>query len=252
VNPPSTGSLTIEVDGNTQVFFAPFDSQNEAFQINGLSGDGVIHTVTGTFSNLTTCNASEDYTAPICPRDFGDLPENISGIGSYLTSLANNGPSHKIITGLMIGSTIDGELEGQPTQNADGDGVDEDGITFPSNINIRPGITIRLPITLVNTTGNTAYFEAWVDWNGDGDFDDANEMVADWDDNGGSFPTQLELNIPTTTLKEQALGIRLRLSNQDNMTPSGAVDSGEVEDYLMQVECAPKVCLPVQVTINRG
>jgi len=40
------------------------------------------------------------------------------------------------------------------------------------------------------------------------------------------------------------LGFRIRLSNEDNMTPNGHIYSGEVEDYLIDVNCPPSICLP--------
>jgi len=34
----------------------------------------------------------------------------------------------------------------------------------------------------------------------------------------------------------------VRLSNTDNMTPYGQVSSGEVEDYMLGIECPQAVC----------
>ena len=85
----------------------------------------------------------------------------------------------------------------------------------------------------------------WIDWNGDGDFDDANEMVIDLDDSNSAFPDHLTIVTPSTITMTQQLGVRIRLSNQDNMTPMGFITSGEVEDYLIQVNCQ-EACLPIQ------
>jgi hypothetical protein len=57
------------------------------------------------------------------PEDFGDTPD------TYLTTAAHNGPSHGV-TGPMLGATRDSEPDGQATPLADGEGPDDDGITF--------------------------------------------------------------------------------------------------------------------------
>ena len=101
-------------------------------------------------------------------------------------------------------------------------------------------------------TTDTAYLEAWIDWDGDGDFDETNELVVDLKDNtDGVFPSYLEITVPNNALTGSLLGFRVRLSNSDNMTPYGKVSSGEVEDYLLGVNCPQVRCLPVETTIIR-
>ena len=52
---------------------------------------------------------------------------------------------------------------------------------------ITAGRIINLPLDIVNTTGIPAHLEAWIDWNGNGEFD-AEEMIADLTDDGaGDF-----------------------------------------------------------------
>ena len=55
--------------------------------------------------------------------DFGDAP------APYPTTLAEDGPRHEAI-GPTLGAARDAEPDGQPTAAADGDGADEDGVTF--------------------------------------------------------------------------------------------------------------------------
>jgi len=190
--------------------------------------------------------------------DYGDLPDlanGTTGINDYETYDSTGGPSHRIITGLFLGDTVDVDNDGFPHAEAlgdDNDGADdEDGVTIFAELNARPGGTIRLPISVTNTTGDTAYVEAWIDWNGDGDFDLINEVVADLKDNeNGVFPTYLTIPIPTSAITGSLVGFRIRLSNTDNMTPYGRIDSGEVEDYLLGIECE-QVCLPIEVIIKK-
>lgn len=203
---------------------------------------------------IIQCCPFEIIPNPTCPiYDRGDLPDvsNSTAPNDYQTTIANNGPTHQIINGLKLGSLIDTDADGQPTPTANGDGADEDGIRgIVATMNFVPGNTLRLPLSVANTTGKTAYIEAWIDWNGDGDFADTNEQVAVLDDNT-PFPSALTISIPTTAQQNQPLGFRIRLSNTANMTPYGTISSGEVEDYLITVKCQQSVCLPASyVKIN--
>ena len=189
----------------------------------------------------------------ICPIDLGDLPDLNNGtvMDDYETLLSNNGPSHVLVDDLYLGASVDAETDGQPDVNALGDGIDEDGIIIFPSLDIVPGNTIKLPLSITNGTGNPAYFEMWIDWNGDGDFDEANEVVANMDDSTASFPTILSIMVPATAKEESLLGVRLRLSNTDGLTPYGPANSGEIEDFLIGISCDQVICLPATINISK-
>ncbi|GEM_PF-2195457 len=190
--------------------------------------------------------------------DYGDLPDvadGTTGINDYETYDSTGGPSHQIIVGLFLGDTVDAELDGYPDSLAVGDDTkdgydDEDGIAIFPSLNIAPGGAIRLPLIVTNTTGDTAYIEAWIDWNGDGDFDELNEIVADYkDEEDGVFPAYMDIMVPDDAVTGSLLGFRVRLSNTDNMTPYGRINSGEVEDYLLGIDCPQVICLPIEIEV---
>ena len=197
-----------------------------------------------------TVTMNEVVTCPIF--DYGDLPDSGSGTstGNYETQDANNGPSHVIVAGLSIGNMVDNELDGQPSALADGDAGDEDGFNL-SNIVIVPGASFNLPIDVTNTTGMTAYFDIWIDWNGNGNFNDPGEMVANLSDDGaGNFgQMNITVNVPTTATT-QDVGFRARLSHTDDVSPLGPADSGEVEDYFLAIDCGAQICLPITIIKN--
>ena len=58
---------------------------------------------------------------------------------NYETHDSNNGPSNLILPGLHLGAFVDTENDGQQSSDALGDGADEDGIPFPSSLQIVPG-----------------------------------------------------------------------------------------------------------------
>lgn len=188
-----------------------------------------------------------------CPiYDFGDLPDTGPGTssGNYKTLDSDNGPSHQIISGLSIGTTVDDELDGQQSMAANGDAADEDGFDF-SMTTFVIGNPYDFPINVTNTTGMTAYFDVWIDWNGNGNFNDPGEMIANLSDDGaGNFgQANITVNVPAGAPIGPDLGVRARLSHMDNVTPLGQVDSGEVEDYFITV-CGQQICLPVTVVKN--
>jgi len=190
--------------------------------------------------------------------DYGDLPDladGTTGVTDYETAEANGGPSHQIISGLFLGDTVDIDMDGFPDIDAlgdDNDNVDdEDGIAIFPSLDLAPGGSLKLPFRVTNTTGDTAYLEAWIDWNGDGDFDELNEMVIDLKDNeDGIFPSYTTIDMPTDAIKDTKVGFRIRLSNENNMTPYGRVNSGEIEDYLLIIGCPETICVPIEIQIK--
>ncbi len=212
----------------------------------------VMISTSGTCTTETCSFASECIVVTIGDCDWGDLPDtgSSSSTENYQTTRTNNGPQHLITTGLSLGTIVDGELNGQPSNDALGDGADEDGITFLSSTNWAPGGIVRIPFSAINTTGNQAELEIWIDWNGDGDFSDPDEWVIDLSDDGAANFGQngyLTINIPNNVVVEQNFGFRVRLSHEDDMTPYGTINSGEIEDYLLQIDCDYNICLAVQI-----
>lgn len=203
------------------------------------------------YDDLEASDGNDACFVNSCLFDYGDLQDVTNGTstGDYQTLSANNGPAHVIIAGLSLGSLIDGEANGSPDNDALGDGMDEDGLVIFPSLDIAPGGIIRLPISVVNSTGDTAHVEAWVDWDGNGDFDSINELVVNWDDAGTSFPDYIEIPIPVSANLGQ-LGLRIRISLQDNMTPYGIIGSGEIEDYLLTPACK-SICLPADISIKK-
>src|SRR5262249_44783427 len=113
----------------------------------------------------------EDYAVNVGAVDFGDAPD------SYGTLLASNGPNHRMVSGFSLGATEDTETDGQPSAGASGDGADEDGVALPSPLIACS--TVNVPVTLTNTAGiATPRLDAWIDFDGDGVFNDPRDRVA--------------------------------------------------------------------------
>jgi len=132
-----------------------------------------------------------------------------------------------------LGSAVDAEADGQPSVNANGDdgadGDDEDGVVFTSLL--IPGQDATVDVT-ANVDG---YLNAWIDFNGDGDFDDLGEQIAA-DIPLGAGTNSLTYPVPSGQLVPE-LYTRFRFTSDDpasQLDANGSWDNGEVEDYLLE------------------
>ena len=206
----------------------------------------------GAFSGTPFSGVSDDPTTPNDPSDptdivvtplldFGDAPDTY---GTDVT--ANNssngtdpvGASHVIVSGIHLGSTPpDFEADAAAPLDGTGDGADEDGVTIPASI--VPGDTISLPVSV---TGN-GVLNAWIDWNGNGTFDAGEQIATDVVDGGtgdadttGDGTITLSITAPgTATVGNTYARFRYSLSTETSLGPTGAAQSGEVEDYAVVI-----------------
>ncbi len=165
----------------------------------------------------------------IANYDFGDAPESYGWASHYI-----------ILNTRYLGSPPDGEAAQQYSQEADGDdrsgSDDEDGVTFPDMIQ---GTRVTVRINIVGS----GRLNGWMDWNGDGDFDDSNEKVAsNISRSTGSF--NLSVNVPIDAIASRPVFVRFRYGPND-LNSTGSATYGEVEDYFVKIICAqvgqPKV-----------
>jgi hypothetical protein len=151
--------------------------------------------------------------------DFGDAP------APYKTLIANSGAQHEAV-GPTLGALRDTEADGVPSAAADGDGADDDGVTFG---NLRAGQLGATVTVNVQSAPAGAKLDAWIDFNGDGTWGGPGEQIANnravvADDNAVTF------DVPGSALPGNVFA-RFRLSTAGNLSPSGAAADGEVEDY---------------------
>jgi len=170
----------------------------------------------------------EDYVATVVvpTTDYGDF--------SLFGDAFSTGS-----TSLMLGTKVD--LEGSATKNATatGDDItgvdDEDGVTIPSMV---AGGPATFPVVVTNTTGATAYLNAWIDFNGNGVLTDAGEQIAT---NMAIAPgtsgatMNVSITVPASALTAVNLAARFRLADATAALPTGAGGPGEVEDYLVNI-----------------
>ncbi len=167
----------------------------------------------------------EDYAVTIQTVDFGDAPN------SYGTTFASNGPRHTIVSGFSLGATVDAEVDGQPNAAATGDGADEDGVTLPAGNLFKACTTQGLTVNLTNTAGiATPKLDAWIDFDGDGTFDNPRDHVV-VSAALVSGANTINVNVPCNAKTRATTYARFRLSSTGTALPTGFANDGEVEDY---------------------
>ncbi len=201
-------------------------------------------------------NVTYDGTNPLRGFDFGNSESSDWGDAPapYSTTRAQGGPSHGTKPGLTLGNSFDADPDGQPSVNADGDNLnrvnDEDGITQLTPIVRGDGSNV-IRVNVTNTAGTPSFLQGWIDFNGNGSFSDPGEQIA----NNVAFAISGATNVTFTT-PTNAVGrtyARFRLSQDQNLTPVGRAQAGEVEDYVYNIVDGPRVLLqPDAFTVARN
>ncbi len=174
----------------------------------------------------------EDYAVTIQPglMDYSDAP---------ITGTSYGGAEHVIKGGLRLGASVTDELADYDSAAADGD-VD-DGVTLPVFV---PGATATIDLDVQQASAGQGYLNAWIDWNGDGDFSDAGEQVASNVRFTSSTNGTISLSVtPPRVNASGASFARFRWSSQAGLASFGPAPDGEVEDYAVTIAGVPGLSL---------
>ncbi|MFL2869324.1 MAG: M36 family metallopeptidase [Pirellulaceae bacterium] len=157
--------------------------------------------------------------------DYGDAPE------SYGTLNADGGASHGFLDGLKIGSLLDWEIDGNPSLNADGDDGrdvdDEDGVIFEDNYLVL-GQSESVVVDITNGENSAGVLQGWIDFNGDGVFNDEEQIVTNLAVAEGANP--ISFDVPADAVVGDTYA-RFRYAYERDLGPTGWTMAGEVEDY---------------------
>ena len=158
--------------------------------------------------------------------DYGDAPV------PYPTLQASNGASH-VLAGPTLGALRDAETDGVPSVAADGDDLagsdDEDGVSFGV---AQVGATDNGVV--VNVQGESGKLDAWIDFNGDGSWNGADEHIFDSVDVAVGDNT-LFFDVPAEARSITTLS-RMRITRAGGIGVGGSVDNGEVEDHILSLQ----------------
>ena len=159
--------------------------------------------------------------------DYSDAPDP-----PYPTLKASNGASHFIDNRVYLGSAVDPEANGLPNANATGDDNnnlnDEDGVAFTSPLTPGSDATVDVEASAFGV------LNAWIDFNADGDWDDAGEQIFSNQILFGGV-SSLNFAVPTGAAPGQTFA-RFRFSSVVGLDYLGEAINGEVEDYAVRIE----------------
>jgi len=171
--------------------------------------------------------------------DYGDLPDSYSTLLQDSPSGARN--VVKATPDLYLGTLVDTEINGLPSVKADGDNLsltnDEDGVSCKGMW--YNGGTGQVQVVVGKGSG---WLVGYMDFNNDGDFGDADEMIisqsATTNAGGGSRVYTNHFAIPASTISTASITTiyaRFRLLPSQPAYPevsyAGTASDGETEDY---------------------
>ena len=226
------GAQYFDVEG---FLYASCNSNGDIYRIDlttpGVVGDVVL------FSNGPTTVQNDGGRCALASQatDFGDAPD------TYGTTIASDGPRHRVVPDLLLGALIDNESDGQPDAGAAGDDLDavDDADGLVGNFAWSTmADSLSVTVSVVNTTGSTAYVGCYVDFDEDGTFNTTDEYTE------SSTATSGNPTMTWTTPAGQANNppfARCRISTDQVaiQTPTGAAVDGEVEDHALSFPAMP-------------
>ena len=275
-NSTSGGSSAVSyVWSNNQIGASISGLSAGMYTVTATDPNGCIGTaITTVGQNVITLNVTVEVTQESCDGNDGTATANVSGTTDGLTYVWSNGETTASINGLTAGTysvivmdangcegmssgevTVEGNCDeycpssGESTAYEWIDNVDVNGMDNQSGDNggyanftniVFQGSSGYNDITL--TPGFAAnyyreYWRVWIDFNQDGDFDDAGELVVQ----RNSFYTINDyFYIPSTALSGQT---RMRVSMKFGSYANSCevFPEGEVEDYTIDISICDNV-----------
>jgi hypothetical protein len=153
------------------------------------------------------------------------------------------GASSTVSNTIRIGTLVDAEYAASVNSLATGDDLngidDEDGVVLPA---MRAGDPAVLPVTVMNTSGEVAYLNAWIDYNDDGQLDNGDEQIAanvEVPSGAASSVHDISFTVSPDAVSGRPIGVRVRFSSTSTPFAIGHFGMGEVEDYVVTIAPPP-------------
>ena len=237
----ATSSDIKQESGPHGVMIFPHDFTNTGTASRLEPAGGYAYTSTSASKDLK--GVGGDVEVLDMEKDFADAPD------SYLTLKASGGPSHLLTgDGLLIGTTVDNETDGQTSADALGDDTNTNGLSgdtddedgFASAISLTPGGSGVIDVPVKNPTAVDATLYAWIDLNGDGDFNDPGEFQQIAVPAGTDGDVQLDFGTLPSDLSNTFARFRITTDTLTATDFGGSASDGEVEDHPVTVKVPPQ------------
>lgn len=177
-----------------------------------------------------------NYTVDVgllAPVDLGDAPADGSPAPDGSAVTAYGDAPHIVTPGFHLGMTNDIDTSTITSAEADAEGSEDDGIDWAA-LNLETSKTYRIDVNVTEAVAGTGYLQAWIDFNGDGQFDNSEQIATDVQDGAGGdkvaaqgiigFHAQIPENAISPTFA------RLRWSGTTGLNATDTAANGEVED----------------------
>ncbi|MCP4090151.1 MAG: hypothetical protein GY746_10205, partial [Gammaproteobacteria bacterium] len=222
---------------------------------NGSFGDATSATTTYTINDIDRANGYVDLSlqalsAVGCDSTISCLVDITGASFDYGDALVTYDLDENAIpvagaatlsSDVFIGSIApDAESTNQPSDLADGDGAEDDGIANLVYPSLSAGEVYTIDVTATNNSSDVAYLYVFMDLNTDGAFlGDEGEKSAEVTvpASSGTNTYQVSFTIPVGgSLTEDSTYVRVRIGTEEfgSSTSYGATANGEVEDYLFK------------------
>jgi hypothetical protein len=239
----SAGDVTLNSTGSASASVGVSGAgSTRTITLSAITGVGTLSVTVGSGTASDTAGnlagtAGPSSAVTLLLMDLGDAPSAAqSGFAaSYPVVAADQGARHRIPSG---GATVylgpvapDGEADGLPEASALGDDADalddEGGVTLPGSF--PGGTSVDLTVAVVGD----GRLSAWVDWNRDGDWDDAGEdVIVDQSLTAAGSPHTVSVSVPSTVISGNTFA-RFRYATEAGLDATGEALDGEVEDYVL-------------------
>ncbi|MDZ4779686.1 MAG: GEVED domain-containing protein, partial [Planctomycetia bacterium] len=202
--------------------------------VNNSVGGG-IQDIAGNTIKPNNLQGETSFLVNLATADFGDAPDP-----DYPTVIASQGAVHVLSPTVFLGAGVTSDNDGQPSSGATGD-ID-DGVQFASQLFAGQATSVVVNASVAGK------LDAWVDFNRDGDWNDAGEKVFTNRSviKGNNL---LTINVPVDAVTGETFA-RFRFSTAGGLNPTGLAQDGEVEDY--QIDIASAAAYSIVVTSPEG
>ena len=185
-------------------------------------------------SVVTSLSQNVQYSDGVmCPgtpamQDLPDTPNSYNNNAPHTLATTPTIYLGNIAPDSEFSSILDGD-------NSEDDGVVYNGSTLQGaviNTDSTTSSTISFDIT---NTGN-GYLSAWIDWDGNKDFENnPNEKIIDTLHLTSSGTTTVNITVPAIPSPPAQTYARFRFSTDMNLSSTGLASDGEVEDYMIDL-----------------
>ncbi len=243
LDPGETADLTIQTTNSGHA-----DVSNVIAAISTTFADLTINTATAPTVSLTE-GETGDFVFNVT-ADAGVAPGTEATIASTVTGGTNNQYTAQKDFTIIIGfvpeycvsaatSTADSMIEevqfGTVVNNTAAEGCSTySDFTEDANLtdSFAVGTTNDISVKLGTCNGNyTKAGKVYIDWNYDGDFDDADEMVFATSAQSGTFVAAGTFTVPTGIISGPKFMRIVVSEDENNINPCGTYTYGETEDY---------------------